>query len=154
MKVLSAPGFRAAAGLAAAGACVLVFTASKCEQETIFPSYVAENCTDKADNDGDGKIDCEDSDCIPACAVSVTLDALPGTFATDTLILTGHQTNATSVAVASITPNGTPVAAVITSDTWKATIPGLTQKIAYTVTIVGKNGELADTVVATFTRGN
>lgn len=156
MKVLSASGFRAAAGLAAAGAVVLVFTASKCVEQTTFPTYIAEICTDKIDNDGDGKIDCEDSDCDAACSVSITLDALPGIFTTDTLILTGHQTNATSVAVTSITPSGTPVTATITNDTWKAIIPGLVQRTLYTVTIVGRNGDRADTLLPlpTFTRGN
>ncbi|MBW8889020.1 MAG: hypothetical protein JF616_14800 [Fibrobacteres bacterium] len=154
MKVLSVSGLRAAAGLAAAGAVILVFTASKCVQDTTFTNYVPEICTDKIDNDGDGLIDCADTDCDPACAVSISLDALPGTFTTDTLVLTGIQRNATSVAVVSITPSGTPVSAVITNDTWKATIPGLVQKTTYNMTVVGSNGNRADTLHPVFIRGN
>jgi hypothetical protein len=154
MKILSVSGLRAAAGLAAAGAIILVFTASKCEQDTTFTNFVPENCTDKIDNDGDGQIDCADSDCALACAVSISLDALPGIFTTDTLVLTGTQTNATSVAVVSISPAGTPVSATITNDTWKATIPGLIQKTTYTMTVVGSNGDRGDTLHASFTRGN
>jgi len=154
MKVLIDPRFRATTGLAAAGALVLVLTASKCEEKTIFPPYVAEICTDKIDNDGDGLVDCADSDCDLSCTVSISLDALPATFATDSLILTGHQINATSVAVVSIVPAGAPAAAVITGDAWKVALTGLIQKTAYTVTVVGSNGDRADTVRAVFTRGD
>lgn len=156
MKIHFVSGLRAAACLAAASAVILVFTASKCVQDTTFTNYVPENCTDKLDNDGDGLIDCADNDCDPSCAVTITLDALPGNFSSDTLVLTGHQTNATSVAVVSVTPAGTPVAAVITNDTWKATVPGLIQPTTYTLTIVGSNGDRADTLMPrpTFTRGN
>lgn len=154
MKALSRPGIRAATGLAAAGAFILLFTASKCEEKTIFPPYVAEVCNDKIDNDGDGQTDCADSDCDLSCAVSVSIDVLPGTITTDTLALTGHQTNASSVAVLSVVPAGTPAAAVITGDTWKATLTGLSQRLTYTVTVAASNGDHADTATATFTRGN
>jgi hypothetical protein len=154
MKLLIHPRFRAATFLAAASALVLVLTASKCEEKTIFPPYVAEICADKIDNDGDGLVDCADSDCDLSCTVSISLDVLPGTFTPDSLVLTGHQTNATSVAVVSIVPAGAPAAAVITGDNWKATLTGLIQKAAYTVTVVGSNGDRADTVRAVFTRGD
>jgi hypothetical protein len=157
MQVRPQVGIRAAAGLAAAGALVLVLTASKCEEQTTFPAYVQEICTDHIDNNGDGKIDCADPTCsgTPACVVSVSIDALPGIIPADTLTLTGHQTNATAVAVASISPAGIPAAATITGDTWSAKISNLNQKnVTYTVTVVGTNGDRADTARATFSRGD
>jgi hypothetical protein len=155
MKVHPRVGIRAAAVLAAAGALVLVLTASKCEEQTTFPAYVQEICNDKIDNDGDGKIDCADSDCDPSCAVSISIDALPGIITTDSLTLTGHQTNATSVAVASVSPTGTPATATITGETWSVKISNLNQKnVPYTVTVVGTNGDRADTARANFSRGD
>jgi hypothetical protein len=154
MQVLKQSGVRLAASLAAAGALILVFTASKCQEETIFVPYVAEICNDNIDNDGDTQIDCADTDCDLACAVSVSIDAFPGIIASDTLELKGRQANATSVAVVAISPAGTPAAAVVTADTWTAKITGLIQKTTYTVTVVGSNGKRADTTHATFTRGD
>jgi len=156
MKVFSASGFRAAAGLAAAGAFIFVFTASKCQNETIFPPYVAEICNDNIDNNGDGKIDCADPTCdgSAACTVSISIDVLPGIITTDSLKLSGHQTNATSIAVVSVTPAGTPAQATITGDTWTAELSNLNQNTLYTVTVVGSKGELKDTAQTTFTRAN
>jgi hypothetical protein len=156
MQVLSKPVFRASASLAAAGALVLVLTASKCGEETTFPAFVAEICSDNIDNNSDGKIDCADPSCggTAACTVSLSFDVLPGVITKDTLVLTGHQTNATSVAVLSVTPAGNSSPATITGETWSATLTNLTQRTTYTVTVVGSKGELRDTVHTTFIRGD
>lgn len=154
MQVLSKPALRTAAYLAAAGA--LVLTASKCEEQTTFPAFVAEICNDNIDNNGDGKIDCADPTCVgsAACTVSLSIDVLPGIITKDTLVLTGHQTNASSVAVVSLTPVGIPGTATVTGDTWSATLTNLTQRTTYTVTVVGSKGDLRDTVHTSFTRGD
>ena len=156
MQVPSKPSLRIAAGLAAAGALVLTLTASKCEENTTFPGFVAEICNDNIDNNSDGKIDCADPTCSgsAACTVSLSIDVLPGVITKDTLVLTGHQTNASSVAVVSVTPAGTPAAATITGDTWSAMLTNLTQRTTYTVIVVGSKGELRDTAQTTFVRGD
>lgn len=156
MQVLSKTGFRAAASLAAAGALVLVLTASKCEEETTFPAYIAEICTDNIDNNNDGKIDCLDPSCsgTAACTVTLSFDVLPGVITKDTLVLTGHQTNATAVAVLSVSPVGIASPATISGDAWSATLTNLTQNGTYTVSVVGSKGELRDTINTTFVRGN
>ena len=154
--MISRPRFdkRIAAWMAAAGAAVLVLTASKCEEATTFPSFTKEICADQADNDGDGKIDCADSDCDSSCAVSITIDQLPGVVPADSLELKGHHTRATSIAVISLTPAGNYGTAVITGDTWMVRLSQLGQTTAYTVRVVASNGTRADTAEAHFTRGN
>jgi len=156
MQVLSKPVLRASASLAAAGALVLVLTASKCEEETIFPGYTPEICTDNLDNNNDGKIDCADPSCggTAACTVTLSFDVLPGIITKDTLVLTGHQTNATAVAVLSVIPAGTAAPGTITGDAWSAMLTNLSQKGNYTVTVVGSKGELRDTISTTFIRGD
>lgn len=57
-------------------ACIEAALANECAAEATTCGYTAaptENCTDKADNDGDGAIDCDDTDCATdaACQVAV-----------------------------------------------------------------------------------
>lgn len=155
MKSIPASGFRAAAWTAAAGSLCLVLTASKCEQHTTFPGYVAEICNDKIDNDEDGKTDCEDSDCAADCAVHVTINPIASPIATDTLTLTGHQTHATSIAI-NLAPSGLPGTVTLdpASDNWSAKLTNLSQNAVYNITAIASNGDIRDTATASFTRGN
>lgn len=139
---------------AAAGALVLVLTASKCEQTTAIIPYVKEICTDQIDNDEDGKTDCADSECDLDCAVSVSIDPIPVRISTDTLDIKGHHVHATAVTVVSLSPSGTPGTATVSGDAWTARLTNLSQSANYTVTVVASNGDRKDTAVATFTRGN
>jgi hypothetical protein len=163
MKAPFSPtAFRLAAALAAAGAAYFALTASKCQQSTEFVPFVAEQadkCLDKIDNDADGKIDCDDPDCNTICAVQVNIDAIPSVISADTLTITGTQHNATSVSVISVSPQGggtqgTGSAPVLTGETWRSTLSNLGERVLYTVTVVGSNGNRRDTATATFTRGN
>ena len=147
-------GLRIASGLAAAGAAIFVLTASKCESQTTFPAYVAEICTDNIDNDGDGKTDCQDTDCAGACAIEVTINPIASPVRADTLAISGSQANAMQVTIVSVSPNGTPGAVTLNGKAWTATLGNLTQRAEYTITVVGSNGSLRDTVTATFTRAD
>lgn len=154
MQVLSKSVLRIVASLAAAGAVAV--TVSKCKETTTFPAYVAENCSDNIDNNNDGKIDCADPSCAgtAACTVVLDFDVIPSVITKDTLVLTGHQTNATAVAVLSVSPVGIASPATISGETWSATLTSLTQIGNYTVSVVASKGALRDTVKTTFVRGN
>jgi hypothetical protein len=146
-----------AAYLAAAAAAYLALTASKCRQTTEIVPFVAETadkCLDKIDNDEDGKIDCDDSDCSIVCAVTVTIDALPARVPTDTLEIRGQQHNATTVTVSSLSPFGTAGTPVVSGESWSARLTNLSQKTTYTITVIGSNGNRRDTATATFIRAD
>lgn len=151
-------GPRLAACVAAAGALYLALTASKCEQSAEFVDYVAETgadkCLDKLDNDTDGKIDCEDSDCDAVCAVEVTIAAVPAVLTQDTLLLTGQQHNAASITLISLLPNGKGTPPVLSGETWSSRLSELSTRTTYTVTVVATNGNRTDTARTTFVRGN
>jgi hypothetical protein len=151
-------GPRLAAYMAAAGAMYFALTASKCRQSTEFVQFIAETgadkCLDKLDNDSDGKIDCDDSDCDAVCAVEVTIDAVPPVINVDTLVLSGQQHNASSVTILSVLPSGKGSAPVLSGETWTSHLSELSARTGYTVTVVGSNGNRRDTASITFTRGN
>lgn len=135
--------------LAGGAALLFALSASKCETETTFPGYVAEICTDKIDNDEDGRIDCQDSDCRDECAVKVTILPPAAPITVDSLTISGTHFNASTITV-SITPSGLAGAASPLADgTWKAHLSSLTARTAYTVIAVGadaQGGLDADTV--------
>jgi hypothetical protein len=143
--------------LAGGTAVLFALSASKCQTATDFPAFVQEICTDDLDNDSDGKKDCLDSDCDPACAVTLTINALSPTLSVDSLTLTGSVTNATGVAI-SINPAAqvdNSGQATVTGSTWKASITGMATPGVYTVTaLAAGQGGRADTAIASFERKN
>jgi hypothetical protein len=140
------------ASLAGALALVFVLSASKCV--TDFPPYVQEICTDNLDNDGDGLIDCKDSDCNLECQVNVTVATVPSPIATDSITLTGTQFNASSINV-SIVPSGLPGVAVITGGAWQAKVTGLLDAVTYTVMVIAQDANnKMDTAITSFERRN
>ncbi len=140
----------------AALAALCCLTASQCQSTVDFPPYVAEICTDKIDNNGDGLIDCKDPTCVtkPSCALKVVINAVPATISQDTLVVSGVQQNATAIAV-DVTLPGVAGTAAITADTWVCKLSTLTAKSTYTVRAIASDAEgNRDTATATFQRGN
>jgi|SRR5690606_12612386 len=135
--------------LAGGAALFFALSASKCETETTFPGYVTEICTDKIDNDEDGRVDCQDSDCAEACAVKVAILPPVAPLAGDTLTLTGTHLNASTISV-TVTPSGLAGAVNALADgTWKAPLTSLTERTTYTVIAVAadaQGGLASDTV--------
>ena len=131
-----------------------LLTASKCERHLDFPPYVAEICTDTQDNDGDGLVDCLDSDCDQACGVRIVLFPPTATITGDTLTVQGTHENAASVSV-TVRPSGRSDAASISGSSWQATLRDLTSPGTYTVTAlaISQQGK-RDSAGATFQRGN
>lgn len=133
-------------------ACALLaLMAAKCEQVTEFPPYVQETCSDKADNDDDGKIDCDDSDCKLECAVKVVMFT-PSNTSSDSVTVSGTHTNASSVSL-TVSPSGNGGSATLSGGSWSFSIKNLSQTGLHTVTATATSADgLKDTAVATFTR--
>lgn len=133
-------------------ACALLaLTAAKCQQATEFPPYVQETCSDKADNDDDGKIDCDDTDCRLECAVKVVLFT-PSNTTSDSVAVSGTHTNASSISV-TVSPSGNGGSATLSGGSWSFTIRNLSQTGLHSVTATATSAEgLKDTAVATFNR--
>jgi hypothetical protein len=137
--------------LAAAGAAVLTLTASDCQTKTAFEEFVPEICTDNTDNDGDRLIDCKDSDCSGECKVTVNIDDFSKPIKADSLLLTGTQTNASTVVV-NIAPQGVGGTATLETGIWKRTLTGMSKDTTYTLTVIAANGDFKDTAITTFER--
>jgi hypothetical protein len=144
--------------LAGALGLVFVLTASKCESTTEFPGYKPEICSDNIDNDEDRLTDCLDPDCKGSCAAIVTIDSIASPTSTDTIKVTGSQTNAISVTV-SVTPSG--VGGLATphggkwegQGTWEVKLTQIINPGVYTVTAMAKDkGTGSSSATATFTR--
>jgi hypothetical protein len=137
-----------------AGAIALLFAlcASKCEHTTEIVPFVKEICTDVQDNDGDGKVDCQDSDCDDECAVHVHINPMADLRGTDSLTVTGTHFKATGI-ILSVTPSGTAGAATIIGDTWSARVSQLQDLNTYTIRAIGSDAQnRSDTATATVTR--
>ncbi len=146
---------RTLATIAAAATILTALTASKCVQKTEIVPFVAEICTDKVDNDEDGRTDCRDSDCDLVCEVEVSISATPTILTSDSLTLNGSHANASSIAV-TITPSGTsPGNATLTGNDWEARFTGLDEPTTYVVTVIASDeNERKDTATVTFERIN
>ncbi len=139
--------------LAGASALAFALTASKCETDTVIVPYVQEICNDKIDNDGDGLIDCQDSDCDVECKVQVNINPI-SPISTDSLTVTGTHFNATGIAL-SILPSGSAGAAVISGNSWTAHLTLLSDKTTYTLTAIASDAQgRLDTATATLIRNN
>jgi hypothetical protein len=143
--------------LAGGTAVLFALTAYKCQTTTDFPAFVPEICTDKQDNDSDGKIDCLDSDCELACTVSLTINSVSPTITVDSLTLSGTVINATGVAV-SISPDGDVAnsgQATVTGDAWQIRITGISDVGIYTITAKATGqSDRGDTASVTVERKN
>ncbi|GEM_PF-2265702 len=143
------------ASLAGAAAVLFALTASKCDSTTDFPSYVAEICNDKIDNDSDGQVDCADSDCANACTVGVTIGVVPAILGQDTLNLSGSVTNSSAVAI-TVIPSGSvdnSGQATVSGGTWQARLRNLSARTTYTVKAVAADANnRGDTATVSFER--
>lgn len=155
MKAKPSLGSRLTFGLAAAAAAIFALTASECQTDTNFTQHASELiCDDKVDNDEDGSADCLDSDCSNACVVSVGINVFPKPVTKDSLVLTGTQSNATSVVV-SILPSGTVGSVVLGPGSWTANVTNLSALTTYTITATSSNGQgQGDTATVSFPRSN
>lgn len=141
---------RLLSALALTGAAAFVLTAAKCENRTTFPEFLPEMCTDKLDNDEDGKVDCKDTDCADECRVTVTINEFAKPVKVDTLEVSGNQTNAASVVV-NLTAPGVGGTATVEAGTWKRSLV-ITTDTTYTLTVIATNGDIKDTATTTFDR--
>lgn len=138
-----------------AGAGALMALQS-CEQTTTFTPFIREICTDRMDNDSDGKVDCDDSDCNAECSVEISI-VTPLPTSADSLELSGSTRNAVSVSVL-VTPapgeGGTASLDPSTGD-WRITLRKLQTAGNYTVQAIASNqANLKDTATATVERRN
>jgi hypothetical protein len=129
---------------------------SNCEQATTFTPFLKEICADRNDNDADGKVDCEDSDCSAECSVEITV-VTPLPTSVDSLALAGTSRNAVSVSVL-VTPSpaegGTASLDPATGD-WSITLRKLQNAGEYQVKAIASNqANLKDTATATVERRN
>jgi hypothetical protein len=136
------------AGLSVVGA---VFLGSDCSHDFSFtPPVNREICTDGIDNDGNGRIDCRDSECLAQCRPEITIDPLPATVAADSVALAGTCLRAASIAVSS-DPSGLGGQAQISGARWSFLLRNL-ENGDHTVTAVvtDSTGLLRDTASAAF----
>jgi hypothetical protein len=136
-------------------ACAGGFMAlQSCEQSTTFVPFVKEMCGDKADNDADGKVDCDDSDCDAECSVDIAV-VTPLPTSVDSMILIGTSRNAASVSVLVKTPpgeGGTAALDPITGD-WSITLRKLQTPGNYEVHAIASNqANRKDTAITTVER--
>lgn len=146
---------RIPAALAGAAALLFILSAAKCQSETTFPAYVDENCTDKVDNDEDGKADCLDNDCKDECAVRIAIIPPVMPIAADTLTISGTHFNAASIRASLMPGNVLKTGDPQTDGTWKIQVADLVVDVEYTLTVVatppeGQSG--SDTASVTFKR--
>lgn len=126
------------------GLIVIMFmsTASKCTQETRFLEVKNEICSDKQDNDDDGKVDCKDEDCASDCKIELTVDVFSNPINTDSLLLSGSYRNATSIAITVSPPDFVGGSAKLENFKWsyllKSIPPG---SKSFTLTITAQNEE-------------
>ena len=146
---------RAVPVLLSLAACAGAFLAlQSCEQSTTFVPFIQEICTDRNDNDSDGKVDCDDADCSADCSVEIAV-VTPLPTSADSLILIGTSRNAVSVSVL-VTPSpgegGTAALDASTGD-WSITLRKLQTAGNYTVKAIASNrANLKDTATATVER--
>lgn len=140
---------------AAGAALIFALSASKCQTDTIIVPYVAEICNDNIDNDGDGQIDCLDSDCDAQCQVHVNINPILPTLPVDSLTVTGTHFKATGITV-SVLPSGSGGGpAAVSGDIWSIHLTNLSALGVYTVTAVASDAQgRQDTATATFERKN
>lgn len=112
---------------------VALLSLSNCEQTTTFVPFIKEICGDKTDNDSDGKLDCDDSDCQVECSVDITISPTSPT-SEDSLQISGSSRNAQSISIL-VTPSpGLSRAAVLESGGgWSAMLYDLKTAQTYAV---------------------
>jgi hypothetical protein len=145
---------RALFPVSGAAALLTLLCASKCEHATEIVPYVKEICNDTQDNDADGKTDCQDSDCDGECLVSVTINPIAPIANMDTATISGAHFKAVGISV-TVSPSGIGGSAVITGDTWTASITQLLEAREYTITAIAADAQgREDTATAILTKQN
>lgn len=137
--------------ISGAFALVFIISASECQNETIFVPFAKELCTDKIDNDGNGLIDCDDSECARECKVKVSINPISSPITIDSLAISGTQFRASAMTV-SVEP-GYANTAIRSGNTWQTLLTKLTILGDYTVRVIGVDSAgKRDTAIATFQR--
>ncbi len=87
--------------------------------------WLPEDCTNGLDDDGDGLVDCDDSDCASECVIQVTIDIKPGS-----------DPNSINLDSAGVIP-----VAILSSSTFDATTvnPATVRLAGASVKLVGKS---------------
>ena len=136
------------AGIAALG---LVFTASDCSHTLSFtPPLNREICDDGIDNDGNGRVDCRDAECLLQCRPELTVDPIAVPVRQDSLELSGNAARAASVTVTA-SPSGIGGQAQISGLRWTFLLRNLKNGEHTLVAVaVDSTGHLRDTVTAAF----
>lgn len=105
-------------------ALVFILAAAECTQETTFIDAQEEICGDGTDNDGDGRIDCKDSECELQCRLELTVNPTLTT-SHDTQTVSGTHRNANRIVIEVQPSNSNGGTATLAANTWSFKVVGL-----------------------------